>query len=51
VKVVWRSDTTESGAPSVMIISPVLTPTLCVASLVTGNSNYMIHVYPSMNSF
>jgi len=33
---------TESGAPFVMIISAVLTPVLCVASLATGNS-YVVH--------
>ena len=39
MKVVWRSNTTKSGAPSVMMVSTMLMPVLFVASLVTGKYN------------
>ena len=42
MKVVWRSNTKESGAPSVTITSAMLTPELLVASLVTGNNNIIL---------
>jgi len=48
VKVVWRSITTEPGAPSVAMVSATLTPVLPAVSLDSGKTTICICYAPDL---